>query len=397
MTGDDALVERAREVDALPRGRQGKLDIARGDGREAAVEQTPCQPLHVGEEPGRLDRAVEDLAGLRRAPLKPEGGAEHRENEREQVPLSRGAADRHGAPGVPAGGLELVEVHLGRREVGQRVEPLRDLRVGHRVDDGGGLVAVRPGRGDRAAQGGGHRPQGCGRPGQRPITAALARRALGPAVHVCIGTPIQAVDRELDHQRDGLLRLELAQIRECGLEPGVRLRVTAEQVLDAGAGGRDPDAERDGVRGHDLDALEQRGVAFREQPAARQRLGASDQQLHALGRRPIPEQPQRGLEPVCRACRRAVCGRLASGAEDRDCRLIARLAGSLDVVGSLGRTRATARQQRRGPLVCSEAPGGGGGLIDGSPHERVTEAKATRHVRLSNEVEPQEFIHRNER
>ena len=76
-------------------------------------------------------------------PCNPERRAEHREDEREEVALAGGAADRQRAPGVAARRLEAVEVHLGRGQVDERVEAARQLVVGQGVDELGDLVAMR--------------------------------------------------------------------------------------------------------------------------------------------------------------------------------------------------------------------------------------------------------------
>ena len=62
------------------------------------------------------------------------------------------------------------------------------------------------------------------------------------------------------------------------------------------------------------------------------------------------------------------------------------------MVGAVGRGRTESRERGGAPLVRPQAPAAGRRVVDRPPDERVPEAKPAGHVRLANEVEPQEFV-----
>ena len=157
MGGDEAVVQTRREFHALRRGRERELDVSGHGRRERAIEELPREPLEVVQHASRVDRVVEDPGGLGDPALHPQCGAQHREDEREELALTGRAPDCQRAFGVAPGGLEAVGVHLGGREVHEAVEAASDVLVGQAVDALRGFVAQPLGLGHRADHGGGER------------------------------------------------------------------------------------------------------------------------------------------------------------------------------------------------------------------------------------------------
>ena len=82
-------------------------------------------------------------------------------------------------------------------------------------------------------------------------------------------------------------------------------------MFDPGGRGGELHPQRNRLRGHDLEALEQRRVAFGELPGRRQRLREWEQQLDALmGGSRSGEETQRA---------RRTSGRPPAGARSADC------------------------------------------------------------------------------
>ncbi len=201
-------------------------------------------------------------------------------------PVAR--ADRHRSFGVGLRLLIAVEVELGAGEVGGGVEAKREFVIVQVRDEGRRLRAMRLGlRGGSVGRAGEREHRDGGR-GQRPVAERPcgAQRSLGPLAHPPVVHAEEAVHRELDHQRRRLGRRRVGKAVHRADEPGVRLLVAAEQVLDAGARRREPHPQRDRLGRDEPDALQQRGVPVGELPGRDERPRAGEQQLDPhLGRR----------------------------------------------------------------------------------------------------------------
>ena len=142
--------------------------------------------------------------------------------------------------------------------MGERVEATAQLVVGQLVDELRGFGAIclplRRSTADRTGQGADSERRG----DQRSV-AQLRRRidcASRPGAHRVVVPAVEAVAGKLDHELGPLRGVRIPELGEGGLEVGVRLLVTAEKVLDAGACGGEPDAQRLRFLGHDAHALE---------------------------------------------------------------------------------------------------------------------------------------------
>ena len=71
----------------------------------------------VVDQSPRLDCSVQDSYGVQRSAANPERGSKHGSNQREVVALAGCAVDAHCAIGVPPCRLEVIEIHLGQREM----------------------------------------------------------------------------------------------------------------------------------------------------------------------------------------------------------------------------------------------------------------------------------------
>jgi len=98
---------------------------------------------------------------------------------------------------------------------------------------------------------------------------------------------------------DGLRRLCIPELGQRGGEVAVRLALEAEQVLDAGACGRDAHAP---VLRRDLHAVQEIGTTLGELTDGGEAPGPSQQQSEALfARRRLRQQPDRGHQGLRRA------------------------------------------------------------------------------------------------
>ena len=119
--------------------------------------------------------------------------------------------------------------------------------------------------------------------------------------------PVDAVERELDHQCGRLRRLGVLEALQRACQATVGVLVAAEQMLDAGAGRREPDAQCDRILWDELDALENRRMSLGEVPARGERARAREEKLDALLRRGIiGEEPERARKPGRGARRRTM-------------------------------------------------------------------------------------------
>ena len=147
-----------------------------------------------------------------------------------------------------------------------------------------------------------------------------------------------------------------------------------------------------------LERLEQRRARIRELPGRGPCAGERRQELDTHGLRPaFAEQPQGRGEPACRRRRRALRSRRSGLGQERDRRLVSLPGRTLDVMHARRHRGSAGGQSRRAALVRAETPAARGRVIDGSPHERVAEAKTTRHVGLAHEVAAQQLVECRER
>ena len=178
----------------------------------------------------------------------------------------------------------------------------------------------------------------------------------------------------------------------------MRLLVAAEQVLDAGTGRGEPHPQRDRFGRDEPDALQQGGVAVGELAGRDQRPGAGEQELDTrLGRRGIGQEPERVSEPGRGAGGRALRHGVAGFTQSRDGGRVTLPRGTLDMMRALYRGCTAGGERLGAPLVRAQSPAAGRRLVDRPADERMPEAKAARHLGLSNEVELQQLVQRLER
>ena len=96
----------------------------------------------VVDQSCRFDCSVQDSYGLQRSAANPERGSKHGRNQREVVALAGCAVDGHCAIGVPPCRLEVIEIHLGQREMCDGVQVAAELFVREPVDQRSRLVAL---------------------------------------------------------------------------------------------------------------------------------------------------------------------------------------------------------------------------------------------------------------
>jgi hypothetical protein len=113
-----------------------------------------------------------------------------------------------------------VEREFDVGQVRRGVEPARELGIGQRVHERRGFRPVDVGLGDVPVPGVGERQQRHCRRGQRRVAEGARRSdgAHGPRQHRLAARTVEAVHRELNHERDrlrrGFVREALERIRE---------------------------------------------------------------------------------------------------------------------------------------------------------------------------------------
>ena len=169
-----------------------------------------------------------------------------------------------------------VEIDLGRGDMGGRLDVAGQLVVAHGVHELGSPCAVALRIVDRTRERARERqhPEGGGREGVLAERLRGLERALRELAHLLVLGAEEPVDRELDHERDRLRADRVGEMRERLLQARVRLPVAAEQVLDAGAGHREPHPQRDGLVRNEAERLEHVLVGELELPGCRERLRA---------------------------------------------------------------------------------------------------------------------------
>ena len=261
--------------------------------------------------------------------------------------------------------------------------------VGEGIDERDGLRPMHLRLCDRPGEGVRLREHGDGGRNQRPVAQRPGgtERTRGPVAHRLELHPVEAIDRELDHERDGVPRDTVGQVPQSGRQTHVRLVVTTHEMLDPGARRREPDPQGRRLLGHELEALEEGAVRLDEVPVCGKCPGQRQEQLDPfLGGGTFGKEPERGREPAGSAGRGALRARRARLAQRRDRVGVAVPCGQLEVVGARRRRRTPSRERRRRALVRAQPPAAGRPFVDGAAHERVPEAEAARYVGRAHQV-----------
>ena len=311
--------------------------------------------------------------------------------------MARGTPEPERALGVRDCVVVAVEKRRGRAEVGGGVDAGGELLVRHGGDEGSRLVVgglrLADAAGDRVTE---REHRGGGRD-QRALAQLTRRseRARRPVADRFGFRAEQRVDRELDHEGDRVGRRRIRELVQTRDQARVRLLVTAEQALDAGARRRQLHAKADRLGRGERDALEQVGMALGEASLRGERASPRQQQADPLlGGRGVGHEAQRGAEPP---------GGTGGGAKDRrrsglreygHGRRIPVARRELDVMRPRRRRRAALCEDLRAALVRAEQPPAGRALVHRAPHERVAEAEAPRDVGGTHEPEVQELVER---
>jgi hypothetical protein len=180
--------------------------------------------------------------------------------------------------------VEVAQEQLGCAEPLEGIGPAREHLVGQIVDDRERLGAVGPRLLDRASLcgGEGRDRRGARRQGRIAERPCRLERREPPLEHPPVLRVQQGVPGEVEHQRNALHGVALAQLVERALEPVVGVAVAAKELLDRGAGG-DQSHPRQRLD-DDLDRLEQRRAAGLQPAGCGLGLRHADQQLGALAR-----------------------------------------------------------------------------------------------------------------
>src|SRR4051795_6533230 len=118
------------DVEGFLSGRERGLDVSRGQGDGRACVEAPRQRLRMpAGRAGGLDGAVEQLNGLCEPALSAPDHPEDCVDEREELALAGGTADRQRPFGVSASLAEAVEVELCARQMHRCVQTPRELVV----------------------------------------------------------------------------------------------------------------------------------------------------------------------------------------------------------------------------------------------------------------------------
>ena len=236
---------------------------------------------------------------------------------------------------------------------------------------------------------------------ERPVAKRRRRlrRTRRPVAHRVVLAPVQAVDRELDHERDGLgepgrsssASALSSRARACLWRPS-RCSTPAHAATSRTRSAASASAGT--IRMPSSSA----GVAVREAARWPQALPSG-----RAGARPAPV---RARSPAAAAARRRTSAR-RSRAPARGS--LSRLAQHGDRVarrrraprsrrGARAPTRARrVRERRRGPLVRAEPPAAGRGLVDRPADQRMAEAEAPRDVGGADQVEREQIVERVDR
>ena len=90
---DEALIEPARQLDALLGGGERHLDVAGRERRKRAVAEIPGERLDVARQACSLDGVVEQLGGFGELAAQQLDLAENRVRERDEFALARRPTD----------------------------------------------------------------------------------------------------------------------------------------------------------------------------------------------------------------------------------------------------------------------------------------------------------------
>ena len=337
-------------------------------------------------QPRGLDGAVEELGRLGQSARRISDGAEHGDEQREQVALAGRAADREGPlrrAGAPPRRRSRYSSAPARCATAS--SRARQLLVGQRVDERGGAprrcAAARrwpPVSAARRARATPRPPRQRGSSSRPPPRAPAPPSRASPSY----STPVEGVRASSIISATALRRVAVRSRssaparRSCAssCRPS-RCSTPAQATISRTRCAASPARRRE--------ALEQRGVRCRRTGRSRPaRRASGEQELDPLvGGRGLGQEPQRGAEPAAgarRGARRGGVARRRAGPPRRRCRPAGRSARRG------GRARRPARrarpaQSRARSCAASRQPPGGR-VVDRAAHERVAEAEAPRDV-----------------
>ena len=346
---------------------------------EAELEERPEEVVGVAGEARGLDRRLAHLHRLGEPALHLERVALH-EHQRHQQPALARWPGRSRCRGRRARSRRRSARGSSRPSRGSRAPP---AGAPARRRRGGRSAPAPPSRCSRAAsiapdaaspegeRGRGRGDQRAGRPASTAASSAAAAH-LQRLVEVHL---VEAVHRQLDLQRRGLRRVAPGgQLLPRAGEAGVGLVVAAQPVLHRGAQGGELDPPLRGVRGQQVDRLQQRSRGSARARPTERSAEASDtrsstwRSRSAAGSSRSAASNQRAAAPGARAA--DACAGLE---QHRDRRLVALAGGLLHVVRALGGGGAAGapapRRPARGRRAASRrgwtrrrpaAPAGGG-------------------------------------
>src|SRR3990170_2516821 len=176
---------------------------------------------------------------------------------------------------------------------------------------------------------------------------------------------------------------------------GLRILLTAEQVLGGRTPRRDADKQRLVARRNDLAGFEERGVCLAEVADRGERGGPGEEELDPLlAGSGLREQAERAPKPLRGARRRSLSRRLARFPKEGDRAQVALTGRVLGVVRP-GRCRCAALAERPcAPLVRSEPSPARRQLVDGATNQRVAKPEPSRYVRVADEIEAKQLVER---
>ena len=197
---DEALVEVARELDALLRSGERQVQVADGDRDDGSVEEVPGKGRRRPEQPRRLDGTVQKLCGLGQLAAHVPDPGQDRVQAVQGVPPHVRASEPEGTTRVEVGLGVQVEVDLGDSEPPRHVGADRELVVGQVIHEGCGFVAAGSGdlgrSGHRVREGAHDR---CRRHEERVSQyPSRAHPAPGPVAHRLVSRAVELVQGQLD-------------------------------------------------------------------------------------------------------------------------------------------------------------------------------------------------------
>ncbi len=202
----DAALELAREVPAFLREREPRLNVTRKPCGQSTVHDEEDKGLAVAGETCTFDRAVQQLGSVAQPAPHPQRCPPGGNERRQELALAGGTRDGDGALAVRDRLVEAFQVRLGPTEVGDGIEPRGQLVVRHRIDERRRLDTVGVTVRDLRREGAQDRGDGVRRGVQRAVFELRRKldRPVDPGPPPAERRPVEGIEREADHQRDGL-------------------------------------------------------------------------------------------------------------------------------------------------------------------------------------------------